>query len=351
MMLEELRERSRKELAQMAKAQRIRGWHLLKKEELICQLMQAGTKPRNISKQNGDGSAAILPDSTDKRFRHDLAQNGKQRSVSLRSNGNQVLTPRAEEDVLRLELLDSHWFLFRWSLSSQTLERAEVSLGTEWKTVKPVLRIFKIDLEPSGTPQESLIEEIVISDRFREWYYPVPEPECRFRSKLGLLATSGRFYQLACSNSIDTPTEASRPEINTQEHEQRSDVSIQAHPVDGITPEIDDLKTVSQLIQGRAEPIKRALAACPFKVELELTIKGTSDPLGQLTILGEPVELEASGQFNVAMPFFPGREVIPIVETTDDGRKKQTVVVTIEQNRRELEPQIMGMMTDFDDED
>ncbi|MEZ6049130.1 MAG: DUF4912 domain-containing protein [Planctomycetaceae bacterium] len=118
------------------------------------------------------------------------------------------MTPHAEHDSLTLELLDTHWFRLHWELTSQTMERAKCSLGGDWTEIKPVLRLFVVESEPTGSRQEDQVLQVVISDRFREWYLIVPEPERRYRAKLGLLTKAGRFYQLASSESVDTPREA-----------------------------------------------------------------------------------------------------------------------------------------------
>ncbi|QDU78749.1 hypothetical protein Pla110_04530 [Polystyrenella longa] len=345
-MLEELREHSRKELAQMAKTHRIRGWHLLKKEELIERLMNAGNIDDELqAREKSTDSSATSNRSGVKLIRHDPGRETGKRALSLRASESQVLTAQAETDELEIELLSSHWFRLRWALSPRTLERAEVSLAAAWSTVKPVLRLFQVDLEPAGTSQESQIDQVEISDRFREWYFPVPEPERRFRVKLGLLTVDGRFYQLACSESVDTPREVSRSAIVDGLAE------VETGEEDGGSEELNDLKSIAQLIQGRSSHPRTVAATGVFEVELEWTLKGTGDPRGVVTILGEPVELDRNGAFEVSMPFAPGREVIPVVETTDEGRKKQTVVLTVELNRRKLEPQILGMRPDLDDED
>lgn len=349
MMLEELREHSRKELAQLAKSYRIRGWHLLKKEELISRLVHAGADGSQIPRQEKPVASAPEREDVSRRLiRKDPGRNDSDRPARLHAAENQILVAQAEEDRLKLDLLESHWFRFSWQLASATLRRAQVSLGMEWSTVKPVLRLYQVDLEPAGTPQEYLVDEIPISNRFREWYVPVPEQEKRFRAKLGLLAASGRFFLLASSEGVDTPAEVAP----------RVDEAANGSPwMDADAPDaaaedgLSDLKAVSQLILGRAAPEPVKSSGGPFRVQIDLTLKGTADPGGVLTILGEQIELDGAGAFEVSMPFAPGREVIPVVETTDEGRKKQTVVLTVEQNRRELEPQVLEMMSEFDEDE
>ena len=130
-----LRNQNCKELAQMARALGLSGWHSMRKEELIKALVnQSRCKPkRSTGPPNGhfpggvvgaNGSAARLK--THERLRQLRTRLTEIRQISS-SNGTELHSPA--QDRLVVMVRDPYWLHAHWELSPQSVQRAQSALG------------------------------------------------------------------------------------------------------------------------------------------------------------------------------------------------------------------------------
>jgi hypothetical protein len=76
-----------------------------------------------------------------------------------------------------------------------------------------------------------------------------------------------------------------------------------------------------------------------FSIEAELIVHGSTHPQAELTLLGEPVKLTKDGRFSLRFALPNGRQIIPAVTVAPSGAERRTIVLAIERNTTELEPQ------------
>ena len=81
----------------------------------------------------------------------------------------------------------------------------------------------------------------------------------------------------------------------------------------------------------------------PSPVELrlhaELIVHGSTDPHAELKLLGDRIPVSRDGTFSHRFSLPEGRQVIDAVVTTRNGCHQRTIVLGIERNTKELEPQ------------
>ncbi|GAB4143762.1 MAG: hypothetical protein Tsb009_15070 [Planctomycetaceae bacterium] len=75
-----------------------------------------------------------------------------------------------------------------------------------------------------------------------------------------------------------------------------------------------------------------------LQIHAELLIHGETTACSSLEILGESIETCSAGTFSLKIPLEEGRQVIPAVMVTPDGREEQTVLLAIEKNTKQMEP-------------
>ena len=205
-----LRTQSCKDLAQMARAVGLPGWHSMRKDELVQALVNhARRKPKNGS--NGHSATAVM-------LRGEQPANGRAarsskeqeqlrqlrsqfaESRQLRSSSD-VDPSRPAHDRLVVMVRDPYWLHAYWELNPRSVERAQSALGQHWHGTKPVLRVFLVAADGAA----ELHREIQIHGGVNHWYVDVQSPPQQYRMEIGYLTMSGSFYCLARSNTVTTP--------------------------------------------------------------------------------------------------------------------------------------------------
>src|SRR4029077_11077681 len=107
-----------------------------------------------------------------------------------------------------------YWLHAYWELSRQGVERAQASLGQEWHTAKPTLRVLEVSASGTTSSAESLVRDIPIHGGVNNWYVDVQEPPRSYRLDIGYLAASVKFFVMALSNVVSTPRPVSSDAID-----------------------------------------------------------------------------------------------------------------------------------------
>jgi hypothetical protein len=76
-----------------------------------------------------------------------------------------------------------------------------------------------------------------------------------------------------------------------------------------------------------------------LRLHAELILHGSTDPHVELKLLGERIPVSRDGTFSQRFTLPEGRQVIDAVATTRNGCHQRTIVLGIERNTKELEPQ------------
>ena len=81
------------------------------------------------------------------------------------------------------------------------------------------------------------------------------------------------------------------------------------------------------------------LAPVELRLHAELIVHGSTDPHAELKLLGDRIPISRDGTFSHRFSLPEGRQVIDAVVTTRNGCHQRTIVLGIERNTKELEPQ------------
>src|SRR4029079_12458607 len=289
-----LRNQSCKDLAQMARAMGLPGWHSMRKDELVRALVnQARRKPKRLA--NGTASAVLSEGnahSNGKAARLKANEGLRQlrnRLVEIRqiSSSNGQEARRQAQDRLAFLCGDPYWLHAYWELAPQSVERAQSALGQHWHATKPVLRLFHVAADGAA----KLLREIPIHGGVNHWYIDVQNPPQQYRMEIGYLTAGGQFFCLARSNTVTTPPAGTSDSID----ENWADIDQNADRIFAMSGGYSDRGTSLELQELLEERLRRPMGnpmqtrygsgasramsqteELPFAVDAELMVYGVS---------------------------------------------------------------------------
>lgn len=358
-----LRSRTAKDLAQMARQNGIPGWHSMRKEELVTQLVKLARK-RTLTSNGTNGSSeastenGVSPKPTNPRVQQKIDQlkrklaNAKNLAVSTADH-----TSSADKtDRLVVMVRDPYWLHAFWELSQRSVDRAQAAMGQHWHTAQPVLRIFR--MEEAGTSTQE--RDIVIHGGVNNWYVDVQNPPCEFRMEIGYLAANGSFYCLARSNNVQTPPAGTSDAVDDNwkhvaEQADRIFAMSGGYSAQGTSRELQELleerlrrplgTPMSTRYGKGAEAAAQQTDEMPFAVDAEIIVYGAAERNAHVTLKGEPVQLRADGTFAVRLALPNHRQVVPIVASSGDGVEQKTIILAVERNTKVMETQVRDVTT------
>ena len=350
-----LQSRTAKDLAQMARQNGISGWHSMRKDELVSQLVLLARKSRSPLK-NGVGDTPASNGNarkTNPRVQQKIDQLKRKmahaKSIAVSAPEKPGSAPK--EDRLVVMVRDPYWLHAFWELSQRNVERARVAMGQHWHTAQPVLRLFR--MEEAGT--SSLERDIVIHGGVNNWYVDVQNPPCKYRLEVGYLADNNSFYCLARSNTVQTPPAGTSDAVDDNwshvaEQADRIFAMSGGYSPQGTSRELQDLleerlrRPLGTPMNTRygtgAGDINQPSGEMPFAVDAEVIVYGAADRDAHVTLKGEPIQLRADGTFAVRVTLPNKRQVIPIVASSGDGVEQRTIILAIERNTKVLETKV-----------
>ncbi len=346
-----LRNHSCKDLAQMARANGVAGWHSMRKDELVRALLNHA---RRKQKTRSGGLNGVERNSR----RSSVASQAEERLVELRASlpgrrdlgsGNGDEHRRVERDRLVVMVRDPYWLHAYWELAPRSVERAASALGQHWHGTRPVLRVHQVSSDGGAV----LYREITIHGGVNHWHVDVQNPPQQFRMEIGYVTAAGQFYCLARSNTVTTPPAGTSDSVdkNWVDIDQNADrifAMSGGYSHRGTSLELQELLE-ERLQRPMGSPMQtrygsgatRVLAdtrELPIAVDAELVVYGVSHPHAHVTLQGEPVALRADGSFMVWMRLPERRQVIPIIASSPDGVEQRTIILAVERNTKVLGP-------------
>jgi uncharacterized protein len=356
-----LRDRSCKDLAQLARSQGVAGWHSMRKEELVRALINhARRKPKNGAKGRngafGEDGFATSGKSNGHRSANSAAATAKLRELrETMTVGKQLASEnsdsaaRVEKDRLVIMVRDPYWLHAYWELAPRSVERAQSALGQHWHSTVPVLRVFQVSKDDSA----SMYREIAIHGGVNHWYVDVQNPPQKYRMEIGYRTVGGQFYCLARSNTVLTPPAGTSDSVD----ENWADIDQNADRIFAMSGGYSDRGTSLELQELLEERLRRPMGTpmqtrygsgaarvgfeareLQFAVDAELIVYGVSDPQAHVTLQGEPVTLRPDGSFLVRMQLPDRRQVIPVIASSPDGVEQRTIILAVERNTKVLGP-------------
>jgi hypothetical protein len=366
-----LNNRSCKDLAEMAKKRGVRGWHSMRKDQLIKALARVarnGAKVRKLTatvpatRRSGRGVASLRkpqPRPVEKpkdprvvkRLQHAKDKVSRWKNLAFQvPNGK----PRGRvKDRLVAMVRDSFWLHAYWELTRAGVERAEAAMGQEWHSARPVLRVYEVSANSSTTAAERLWRTIEIHGGVSNWYVDVVDPPKSYRLDIGYLSAAGKYFVLCRSNIVNTPVPGTSDAIDGNWAAVAEDFEKVYALSGGYSPEGPNLE-LQQLFEERlrrpmgspmstrfgpgAEALATKKRKFHFELDAELIVFGATEPDAHVTLQGDPVRLRPDGTFTVRFSLPNCRQVIPAVASSANGLEQRTVVLAVERNTKTMEP-------------
>jgi len=377
-----LNNRSCKDLAEMAKKRGVRGWHSMRKDQLIKALARVA---RNASKTRKSTTTVAA---TRRSSANGSSSNGSSNATrSVRKPAPRPVVEKPKDPVVVKRLLvakeklnrwknlafqspngkanaeikdrlvamvrDSYWLHAYWELTRTGVERAEAAMGKDWHAARPVLRVFEVSGSGSTTAAERLWRTIDIHGGVNNWYIDVIDPPKSYRLDIGYQSADGKFFVLCRSNVVTTPVPGTSDAIDgnwaaVAEDFEKIYALSGGYSAEGPNLELQQLfeerlrRPMGSPMATRFGPGAEALAGKKrdfhFELDAELIVFGATEPDAHVTLQGDPVRLRPDGTFTVRFSLPNCRQVIPAVASSANGLEQRTVVLAVERNTKTMEP-------------
>jgi uncharacterized protein len=353
-------DRTKKELADLARKRGVAGWHAMRKEELIAALSAPAparakkkpiplTRPQIAAARNTSGTPSN--EEQIERSKFDVGVPTK----DLSSKIPKELPAGYHKDRIVCMVRDPYWLHCYWEITHQAIQRAEAALGQAWHGARPILRVLDITSRDTTSVSESIVRDIGIHGGVSNWYIDVPDPPRTYRIDIGYLARNGQFYVIARSNVVSTP----RAGMSDRIDENWSDLDVsKADRIYAMSGGFDPTASSLELKQLFEERLRRPMGSPAvtsfgsgalqfgkqrqfwFRLDAELIVYGATEKNAKVTLQGEPVKLRPDGTFTMRFSLPDSRQIIPATASSADGVEERTIVLAIERNTKHLEPMI-----------
>jgi hypothetical protein len=372
MTLAALKSCSHKDLVQMARQGGVRGWHQMRKEQLVKALLAnakaKGRKPPQavapsrrataLKSAAGRSKKQIQPASPRKATNPLVLKHINAVKAKLNRNKN-IATASANgkprpnlKDRVLVMVRDSYWLHVFWELTQASVSRIESAMNANWHVARPVLRLLEVSEGGTTSASERVVKDIEIHGGVNNWYIHADDPPKSYRIEIGYLAND-RFFGLARSNVVTTPAPGSSDEID----EHWSDVAENFDKIYAMSGGYSSDGNSTELQELFEERLRRPMGSpmttryghgadtlfppsrdFVFDVDAELIVYGVCQANAHVTVRGEPVKLRPDGTFTLRMSLPNQRQVIPAVACTPDGSEQRTIVLAVERNTKVMEP-------------
>ena len=335
----------------MARRDQVSGWHSMTKDELIRALRNAARR-KSVKRRTSNGSAAETVAGKPRPNGHTnghAQSNGKPGGPQPSAAGQaaarrayrRIAAGQAQpSDEVTVQVCDSHWLHVRWSLGRAILDRAEAALGVEWHQSVPVVRVYDVTTDDSSAVGKSFVRDFEIQGPVDHWYVFLEDPSRSYRLCVGYRSPSNRFFPLAESSRVRMPAPASGERRlaaeNGRANGNTNRAAVNDRPARSPSHAGTDLARLARNGHGTAQG-----GRFHFEVDAELIVHGRTHPDAVLTLAGERLTLGPDGSFTFHLMLPEGRQVLPAVAVTPNGAEQRTIILAVERNTKELEPQAL----------
>ncbi len=239
------------------------------------------------------------------------------------------------KDRLVVMVRGPYWLHVYWELTPAGIVRAQAALGELWHTAKPILRLLTVSSPGASTASERVARDIPIHGGVTNWYVDVLNPPQTYRMEIGYLATGGRFFSLARSNTVITPSSPADEKLDNHWSEVVEDCDKIYAMSGGYSPEVNSSELQEVLEERLRRPVGSSIGnrygtgaeylvmrdrAVQFKVDAEMVIHGATHPEAQVTLQGAPLKLRPTAlsasvsNYLIAarsFPWSPARRTVP----------------------------------------
>jgi hypothetical protein len=372
-----LKARTVKDLAAMAKRKGVRGWHAMRKGELIRALVKLAraeaakaARKRGSARRRGSAKTASAKSASkgrrsaraSKPTRKARSAHSERRLSQIRAkltrskdlafdadgNGNGYT-----KDRLVVMVRDPYWLHAYWEITRRSMERVRVAMGQRWHGARPILRVSEVVRDGTTSTVRKVLRDIEIHGGVNNWYVDVHEPPKTFQLDIGYISPDGKFLCLARSNVVSTPRAASHESFDRNWADVAKDFD-RIYAMSGGYSDKGDSSELKNLFEERlhrpmgspmmarfgmgAQAVGRSRRELAFQIDADLVVYGVTDPNAQVTLKGEPIRVQPDGTFTVRFSLPERRHVLPVVANSSDGMEQRTIVLAVERNTKVMEP-------------
>jgi len=347
----------------MAKRGGVRGWHSMRKDQLVKALLSAAKAKPAASGSKKSATPARRSSQSKLAVRNESRKpNGRvQRHISqirakldryknLSSDASKSKNGRMKERIVVM-VRDPYWLHAYWEIKRRSVERVQAAMSQDWHTARPFLRLLEV--HDGSCASERVVRDIEVHGGVSNWYVHVDKSPASYRLELGYMGSAGRFYPLVRSNVVTTPEPGSSDSID----ENWADVAENFDKIyamsGGYSPDNNSIELQELLEERLRRPmgspmvtrygagtpgLATALANFEFEVDAEMIVYGVTNPDSHVSVRGEPVKIRPDGTFTVRMSLPNQRQVIPVVASAANGAEQRTIVLAVERNTKVMEP-------------
>ncbi|MCB9927227.1 MAG: DUF4912 domain-containing protein [Planctomycetaceae bacterium] len=374
-----------KDLGKLAEKVGVEGWRSMRKDELVRALVRAAKRKANQKPNKGSkaptaakkgaptrsSTSAKLPKRKSasrvkvepptnprivKKIQRVNEQRERQKNLAATNGTKKSLqnghAPKKDRVVLLVR--DAYWLQACWELLGASIERARAAMAEQWHTAKPIIRLVRADTGNTTSATEQVVRDIEIHGGVKTWYIDIPGVSKGYRCDIGYLATNGKFYSLARSNSVTTP----RPSSGDSAANDWSEIADNCEKIYALSGGYseDGNGELQELFEERlgrrmgspagtrfgmgADKSLGRKRDFEFDVDAEMIVYGVTKPNAHVTLAGTPVKLQADGSFSARLSMPDRRQVLPVVASSPDGVEQRTVVLAVERNTKVMEPKL-----------
>jgi uncharacterized protein len=356
-----LKSHSHKDLAQMAKQGGVRGWHSMRKDQLVQALVTAANAksvkksaaPARRSRASKTVNRPAVRKTTTARAQRHIGQ-VKAKLVRYKNLASDPTkhNGRLKERIV-LMVRDPYWLHAYWEIKRQSVERVQAAMSQDWHTARPYLRLLEVSGGSGTSASERVVRDIEVHGGVSNWYVHVDNSPGSYRLELGYLGAGGRFYPLVRSNVVSTPEPGSSDAIDENwtdvaENFDKIYAMSGGYSTDNNSLELQELfeerlrrPMGSPMVTRYGSGMERMFASAQefrLEVDAEMIVFGSTNPNSHVSLRGEPVRLRSDGTFTVRMALPNQRQVIPVVASAANGGEQRTVVLAVERNTKVMEP-------------
>jgi len=268
-----LKSYSHKDLAQMAKQGGVRGWHSMRKDQLVKALLTA-PKPKaslsnskkaavparrstpqakparttvsmrkttSIRKAVTIGKAVAIAKAVPARKSVPSPPSAVRQTAARPVAPRTPTSPRVQRHIARVRaklersknlasdhgkangqlkerivvmVRDAFWLHAYWEIKRLSVERVQAAMSQDWHTARPYLRLLEVSDGGTTSASERVIRDIEVHGGVSNWYVHVDNSPGSYRLELGYIGSTGRFYPLVRSNVVNTPEPGSSDAID-----------------------------------------------------------------------------------------------------------------------------------------
>ncbi len=323
----------------------------LKKTGVIKKIKDGliSTIKRTVSRKTKD-VALVTPgksetaEPTKEKFVEQKMMNQLGGPVVMRVDERYVLPLGYGDNKIVLMARDPYWAFAYWEITPE--KDAEVRNQIDEKLrqgLKYILRVYDVtDINFNGSNANRYFD-IELTSVINNWYLNVGVANRSYCVDIGILTADGRFFMIARSNFITTPSDVISSAVD-EEWMVASDDFNEIFRLSGGLQRGSASGDISKLLMKRLQeetssgsmgslssPAGREVRAKDFwlVVDAELIIYGATEPDATVTIQGRPLTLNADGTFSCRFALPDGKQVFPVKAVSVDKTDERIITPTV----------------------